>query len=137
MNDRLHLSHRAMIGWPRLKPSQQKTSCPYDFTPDTDYYVGRRGQIEMSLAVLFAFDCHRRAKNFKSFTKQKVIFEIAPHTVVIQLVSETKTGANESANVCFNTVETLLYEHWSSFKTRMTASTAFLAVIWMRGFTRL
>lgn len=30
MKDKLHLSHRAMIGWTKVRPIQQKSPCPHD-----------------------------------------------------------------------------------------------------------
>lgn len=42
----------------------------------------------MYLAVLLVFDCHLNVEEIRSFTKQKVIFEMEPHTGAHLLLSK-------------------------------------------------
>lgn len=68
----------------------------------------------MHLAAVLVLNFHLHVEEIRSLTKQKGILQMAPHTRVHVLLSETKTGANRSVNVCFMTVKILSLRHWSS-----------------------
>ena len=51
----LFLTHRALSGWAKLRPSQHMTPCPFDLALGIFYYLRRADKPEMSLAVLLFF----------------------------------------------------------------------------------
>lgn len=99
MKDKRCLSHCAMVGWYRPKLSQQKTPCPLDLMMGTAYYLKRIYGFDMSLTILSAIDCHVCVEEIKSLAKRTDIFEMAPHTGVHILLSETKKEPNRSVSV--------------------------------------
>lgn len=104
----LHLSHKAIIGWSRLRPSQQMTPCPHDLALGIAYFLRLRGNHRMCLAVLLMFDCHLRHEELRSISKRKVIITEDEEARIVLLLAETKTGKNQSVQVRMRLVKTML-----------------------------
>lgn len=123
------------LGSPKAKPAENSVPAwPYagyslQHSKNRSFYMG--------VAVLLAYDCQLRVEVVRLFTKQKSIFQIAPHTWLHLLLSETKTGASQSVNFCSKTDKTLLSRRWSSSKNEDDRLFSFFAIISVRESTRL
>lgn len=69
MKDKLQLSHRAMVGWAKLRLIQQKTSVSNDLALGYAYFLSTKGRFHMICAVHPAFDGYLRQKVLRNVTK--------------------------------------------------------------------
>lgn len=105
MKDKLHLSHRAMIGWAKVRPIQQKTPCPHDLALGYAYFLRIKGRFDMSCAVLLAFDSYLRHEDLRTLTKRRIIWSPQGATLILD---QSKFGLNQSVTVRSKLVESLL-----------------------------
>lgn len=69
--------------------------------------------------------------------KQKAVFEMAPHTGMHLLLSETITEAGQSVNFCFKTVKNCYCDIIPPSEMKVIAYFTFFVIILVREFTRL
>ena len=114
--NKLPLAHRALTGWGRLRPSQQKTPCPHDLTLGIAYFLRINGFDDMGLAVILMFDCHLRIEELRSLTPRTVLQEAAPHKGIYLVLPKTKGGSNQSVKIRIKLVWHLMKRRLASFQ---------------------
>lgn len=125
MSSKLFLTHRALSGWAKLRPSQHHTPCPHDLALGISYYLLRDNKPDMALGVLLIYDCHLRLGEFLNLKKESVIIQEEPSNIIFLHLSEYKTGRNASVEVRFKLVKVLLQRYLHNMNPRQTKLVTF------------
>lgn len=101
----LDLDHRAMAGWVKVRPIQEKTLCEYGLALEYAYSLQLKGFFDMTCAGLSSSDYYLRHEDLKRLTRGRIIWSRRSTTVVLH---QSKFGLNQSESVRFKISEAMV-----------------------------
>ncbi len=94
----LNASDRALDGWDRLQPKQERTPCPYFLCLLFIRHFYQQGNLALALLTYLCFDAYLRISEALSITLPDISLPSSEYPGGIRL-PRTKTGTNQSVTI--------------------------------------